>query len=101
MAARNRGRYLAPLALVAVLVAIVLVVRAGTASTHHATVTQGADRLPVSRGKVHPRRFYVVRGGDTLSTISVKTGVAVSRIESLNPSVYPNALQTGERLRLR
>lgn len=101
MAAKNRGRYLAPLALVAAVIAIVLVVRAGTSSSDHTVVTQRADRLPVSGSTIHLKRFYVVRAGDTLSTISVKTGVPVTHLESLNPSVYPNALQTGERLRLR
>ncbi len=100
MAVRNRGRYLAPFALVAALIAVVLVVRAGTASTPSATLTQRADRLPVSQS-IHVKRFYVVRAGDSLSAISVKTGISVPRLESLNPAVYPNALQTGEKRRLR
>lgn len=101
MAARRPGRYLAPVALLAVIVAVVLVVRAGTAHTDHPTVTPRVDRLPVSGHPIRARRWYVVRAGDTLSTISVKTGVPVARLESLNPSVYPNALQRGLRLRLR
>lgn len=101
MAGRKPGRYLAPVALVAVIVAVLLVVRAGTGSSHHATVTQRADRLPVSRRVPRGQRFYVVRAGDSLSTISVKTGIPVARLESLNPSVDPNSLQTGQRLRLR
>lgn len=100
MAGRKSGRYLAPVALVAVIVAVVLVVRSGTRHTT-ASVAHPVARLPVTRHTVQARRFYVVRSGDTLSTISVKTGVPVVRIESLNPSVYPNALQTGQRLRLR
>jgi hypothetical protein len=101
MAGRKPGRYLAPVALLAVIVAVFLVVRAGTGASHHSTVTQRADRLAVSSRFPRTRHFYVVRAGDTLSTISVKTGIPVARLESLNPSVYPNALQTGDRLRLR
>ncbi len=45
--------------------------------------------------------MYVVKSGDSLSAISAKTGVAVATLESLNPGVDPNALQTGQRLTLR
>jgi spore germination protein YaaH len=101
MAGKRPGRFLAPVALLAVIIAVVLVVRAGSGHDNTSTVTHTAARLPVTRRPLSPRRFYVVKAGDTLSTISVKTGVPVARLESLNPSVYPNALQTGERLRLR
>lgn len=49
------------------------------------------------------KRFYRIRPGDTLSTISVKTGVPVAQLTALNPKVAanPNALQTGQTLRLR
>ncbi|MGA2930053.1 MAG: LysM domain-containing protein [Solirubrobacteraceae bacterium] len=42
-----------------------------------------------------------MRAGDSLSTISVKTGVSIATLESLNPNVDPAALQTGQLLRLR
>jgi nucleoid-associated protein YgaU len=101
MRARKPGRYLAPLALVAVIVATALVVRAGTQHTPHATTSTPPARLPSTR-RARPRKtFYVIRAGDSLSGISVKTGVPVATLEALNPSVDPNALQTGQRLRLR
>ena len=101
MRARKTGRFLAPLALVAVIVATVLVVRAGLATTHHPAAR--APTLPVSHPRVARRRFYRIRPGDTLSTISVKTGVSVPELQQLNPATAadPNALQTGQRLRLR
>jgi spore germination protein YaaH len=101
MVARNRGRYLAPIALVAVIVATVLVIRAGLGTTHHGASLQNANRLPVTRRGTTNKRFYVVQAGDSLTAISVKTGVSVTTLESLNPSADPNALQTGQRLRLR
>jgi nucleoid-associated protein YgaU len=96
------GRYLAPLALVAVIVATVLVVRSGLGTTHHATTTP-PTRLPSTHRAVPRRRFYFVRAGDTLSNISAKTGVPVAQLQVLNPALAsdPNALQTGQRLRLR
>ena len=45
--------------------------------------------------------FYIVQPNDDLSGISVKTGVSVHGLEALNPAVNPNALQSGQRLRLR
>jgi LysM repeat protein len=101
MTARKPARYLAPLALVAVIVATAVVVLAGTSKTHHAAATSSAARLSSTRRAVPHKRFYVIRPGDSLSTISVKTGVSVPTLEALNPSVNPDALQAGHRLRLR
>jgi spore germination protein YaaH len=99
--ARNVGRYMAPIALVAVIVATVLVIRAGLDTTPHTAVAHTVDSAVLNVHAPPRRRFYVIRPGDTLSTISVKTGVSVPTLENLNPSVDPNALQTGQRLRLR
>jgi LysM repeat protein len=44
---------------------------------------------------------YVVRAGDTLTTIAAATGVSVDRLEQLNPSVEPTSLFIGDELRLR
>jgi LysM repeat protein len=101
MTARKPGRYLAPLAIVAVIVATALVVRAGLGSTHHATTTTATTGVVSTHHAVRHKRFYVIRVGDSLSSISVKTGLSVGQLEALNPSVDPNALQTGDRLRLR
>jgi LysM repeat protein len=42
-----------------------------------------------------------VRSGDTLSSISLETRVSVARLQTLNPDVDIQALQPGQRLRLR
>ncbi len=101
MTARNTGRYLAPLALEAVIVATALVVRAGIGSGHPARAVTTTTGFVSTRRVISRKRFYVVRAGDSLSSIAVKTGVTVGELEALNPSVDPNALQTGSRLRLR
>lgn len=101
MRVRNPGRYLAPAALLAVTVAVVLVVSAGLSPNHHAAPSTPPARLPTTRRAASRKAFYVIRAGDTLSSISLKTGVSVVTLTSLNPSVNPNALQTGQRLRLR
>jgi LysM repeat protein len=101
MVARNPGRYLAPVALVAAVVATVLVIRAHAGQSHHAAPATRAQTLPVVHRVDSEKAFYVIRAGDSLSIISVRTGVSIATLESLNPSVNPDALQTGQRLRLR
>jgi hypothetical protein len=36
-----------------------------------------------------------------MTLISASTGVPLQTLESLNPAVNPNALQTGQRIRLQ
>jgi LysM repeat protein len=100
MVAKNLGRYLAPVTLIVVAIAVALVVRDHVVS-HHSVAAPRAHQLPVSRDVAPKRRFYVIKPGDSLSTISVKTRVPIATLEALNPSVDPNALQTGQRIRLR
>jgi LysM repeat protein len=45
-------------------------------------------------------RYYFVRPGDTLTEISLKTGLSMNQLEALNPYVLPDALVPGERLDL-
>jgi LysM repeat protein len=100
MVGRSRARYLAPIALAAAIVGTYLVVHAGLSKKHAATHSR--SRAP-HRG--HPKfarvKFYVVKQGDSLSRIAQQTGIAISTLESLNPKIDPNTLQTGQRLRLR
>jgi LysM repeat protein len=102
MRARKTGRFLAPLAIIAVVVATALVVKAGLGTTHHAAA-KAPTTVSATRHRVSKKRTYVIRSGDTLSTISVKTGVPVAQLQALNPGLAanPNALQTGQSLRLR
>jgi LysM repeat protein len=44
---------------------------------------------------------YTVQAGDTLSGIAAKTGVPLSKLQSLNPGVNPSTLQAGQQLKLR
>ena len=101
MVARNPARYLAPVALVATVVATVVIVQDGLDS-HTATHARGLTQVPSRpRHTASTPATYVVQSGDSLSAISVKTGVSVPTLEALNPGVDPAALQTGQRLRLR
>jgi LysM repeat protein len=103
MVASKWARYLAPIALVAVGTGTYVVIHSGlehkpsAATTQVQGPTQGSGR----RHRRRPAKFYRVHGGDSLSGIAVKTGIPLATLEALNPSVPPNALQNGQRLRLR
>ncbi len=93
----------APLALVAALIAVVVVVQAsrpGSSDTSGAsTATQRTTTQQRPPARARPR-VYVVEAGDTLTAVAERTGVPLAEIQRLNPDVDPNALQTGQRLRL-
>jgi hypothetical protein len=99
---RNRGRYLAPIAILVVIAAAVLIIQGELGSKKHARAPRAgrASSLFHQPAKQAPT-FYVVKSGDSLSVISEHTRVPVPTLESLNPGINPNALQTGQRLRLR
>jgi LysM repeat protein len=108
---RSPARWLVPIALVACAVAVYAVVNAtlltdddqgatapASQSSTGTTRTTGKGKTSTSRGK--RRRRYTVKAGDTLSSISAKTGVSLERIQDLNPELDSQALQTGERIKL-
>ena len=103
MADRNPARLAALIALFAATVAVVVVVQTSRSSSPsdvpsvtRTTVTQPARRDRPATAK----RVYVVKPGDTLSMIADETGVVLEEIQRRNPDVDPNALQTGQRLKL-
>jgi LysM repeat protein len=105
MVARNRARYLAPIALAATIVATYLVVHDAvsnkTTTVHSQAVRQPTSRSNRTKTPSTRAKSYTVQSGDTLSAISAKTGVSLPLLEQLNPGVNPGALQAGQKLRLR
>lgn len=103
MAVRNPARVLAPLALVAALAGVVVVVQASTSGTAEdsgaSSATPQTTTQPSRPGR-RRARVYVVEPGDTLTVIAERTGVTLETIERLNPDVDPQALQAGQRLKL-
>jgi LysM repeat protein len=103
MVRRSRGRYLAPIALAAAVTGTYVVVHNGL--THKSsTPPSHVFNQPLAKRHVRSVRtkFYVVKPGDTLSSISQKTGVSIQTIQALNRGLLdPNSLQTAQRLRLR
>lgn len=112
MAARSPARFLAPLALVAVVVALWLIVNhsldtgsggSGATTTEQESPAPGAKNAsrPKKNKKKHAKRTYTVKPGDTPSGIAEKTGVPLEKIEELNPDLDPQALAPGTKLKLR
>lgn len=96
------ARMFAALALVAAVVAVVVIISAadsgdsGRHGRHRNGHTTQEDHRPRTKAKT-----YVVKSGDTLISISHRTGVPVAEILALNPEVDPQILIAGETLKLR
>ena len=110
---RSPARWLAPLALVACAVAVYTVVNATLLSSDEPATTSSTSKTTTGKSSTvsqrsksgkrrttRRRRTYVVKSGDTLSSIAVKTGVSLERIQALNPKLDSNSLQTGQRVKL-
>jgi LysM repeat protein len=111
----SAARYAAPvLFLVAVTIAVLLIRSgleggAGTGTTtQQGVVTHPSTAATPQAGTTRQGattslagQFYTVAAGDTFGSISAKTGVPISQIEQLNPGVSSNALQVGQKLRVK
>jgi LysM repeat protein len=88
------SHFLAPVALAILIAAIIVVVVRvpGRSSPQSAAKATHVRRLPP---------YWIVRPGDTLTQISVKTGLTVAQLQAFNPQADPNALVPRERLNLR
>jgi LysM repeat protein len=109
MAGRSPARFLAPLALVAFVVALFVIVTStsgggeGGAGTPASDTSQpAATATPAGDDAERPRkrRVYVVKPGDTPSGIAEKTGVTLEQLEEANPDLDPQLLAPGQRIRL-
>jgi LysM repeat protein len=109
MTGRSPARFLAPLALVAFVIALIVVVNSAQNDNGSATGTKSrsGDRPSSSSGRggnkkqrKGPRR-YTVKAGDTPSSIAEKTGVPLDQILRLNPNLDPQTLSPGQKIRLR
>jgi LysM repeat protein len=99
------ARFLAPIALAAVAVGVYLIVHSTLATHAHGqslTSTVASTTTTHATRKHRHGKFYTVKPGDTLSSISAKTGVPFATLTKLNPSIAtpPYNLQPGQRLKL-
>jgi LysM repeat protein len=105
---RRIGRWLAPVALITCAVAVYAVVdntllkkdsaSSSSGGPQQTTTTKTTSKKGTKARK--RRRAYVVKSGDTLSAISIKTGVSMTTIQRLNPKLEADTLHAGQRVRL-
>jgi LysM repeat protein len=111
---RSPARLLAPIALVAfVFTLFVVIAGSGTdedsSNDGNRTSQQqdGAETTPgetTATGDVEPRTSaatYTVKTGDTLGGIAETVGIPITRLQELNPELDPQALVSGQKIRLR
>jgi LysM repeat protein len=109
---RSSARIFAPVALVVFGIAVLIVLASAgggddsSSKEDKATKAEQRDlRVKKRRARQRERRasrtVYVVRAGDTLGGIAEKTGVSVEQLQELNPNVDPQALTSGQRLKLK
>lgn len=116
MTHRSPARYLAPLALLGVVVALFLVVDGSGGDTEEAvapsttterTSQDAADKEQREKKQREERRerrkreTYTVQPGDTPSGIAEETGVSLEKLEELNPDLDPQSLNVGDEIRIR
>jgi LysM repeat protein len=100
-------RWAAPVAFLAAITILALVVRAGLEHGRRAGNASTATVTSKTKKKHrhgHPHRLvhsYTVRSGDTLAGIAAKTGTSVNRLEQLNPGINPTALRVGQKIRVQ
>jgi len=96
------ARILAALALIGTVIILFAVVTGVTGDDDGgSTKKANPDKQRVSGKPKTKKKKYEVEEGDTLTTISRKTGIPVETLERLNPNLDPQALQLGQKIKLR
>lgn len=66
------------------------------------TTTAAGQRTTTTKTTPRKQRAsYTVKTGDTLGAIAEKTGLTVERLQQLNPELDPQALVSGQKIKLR
>ena len=109
---RSPARLLAPISLaVFVLALLIVIASSGTddsSDSGNTSITQQQSNQPSTTGDTTTSAeptvsgtFYTVKTGDTLAGIAEQVGVPVTRLQELNPNLDPQALVSGQKIRIR
>jgi LysM repeat protein len=95
-------RAFAVVALIAALVLVVVVVATSGGGSSSGN-GESAKKAKVSKAGQRAVRqgVWIVRSGDTLGAISLKTGIDEPTLQTLNPDLDPQTLREGQRIALR
>jgi len=83
--------------LVAVIALIGIVVNSGVMSGDEPVVTPTPNATKAD-GSAKTTKKYVVKAGDSLSSIAVRFDTSTSELQELNPKLSGSTLQVGERI---
>jgi len=107
---RSPLRILAPAAVVAFGLALILVIATTSGSggngSNSATKLEQQDlgakkRSAQRRAAVLAQGIYIVKRNDTFGSIAGKTGIPVDKLVELNPDIDPQTLHRGQKIKLR
>jgi LysM repeat protein len=105
-------RVLAPAALAVFAVMLLIVVIASISGGDGGSSSKKSQSTPAAtqnksqrssqgvRKPIQQRRFYTVKPGDNLATIAEQTGVSLEDLRALNPTLDPQGLVSGQRVKL-
>ena len=94
---RILARLLAPLLLLGVAAAIVLIVSSPPGFLRNTGAATQASR-PAAHRRLPP--YWTVRPGDSFAVIAARTGLSIDQLQAYNPAIDPLALTPGQRLNL-
>ena len=105
------ARFLAPLALIAVAVAVLAIVSgSGVMGDDSSSGSAGTRDLPAATEKTNTTTAkkrnkipatYTIKANDTLSGIAARWGTTVEKLQELNPELDPQGLVAGQKIKLR
>jgi LysM repeat protein len=105
---RSLTRLAAPIALVVVAIAFLFVLATsgtdgGGGGDKASETSARTSTEQAAKRKTAPRKAatYTVKTGDTLGAIAEKTGIDVEELQTLNPELDPQALVSGQKIKLR
>ena len=101
----SNARLAAILGLIAAFIVLMVIVVAsfnGDGGSEGQTAHQGVRQQSAAAREQSLRKIYVVKPGDCcLSQIADKTGTDLEALEQLNPHLDPQAIHSGDRVKLR
>jgi LysM repeat protein len=104
---RELTHYGAPAAFLLVVTIAVLLIKAGLSGHDTATTQQRTRSTPTTTTAAtttttttNAARFYTIQPGDTLGAIAIREHTTVTVLMQLNPGIDPQALHSGQRIRV-
>lgn len=96
-----RLRLMAPIAVGIIAILLIFVIATSFGGSGSEDSRGGGGGGGAGKTNKPKQKKYVVEPGDSLTTISEKTGVSVERLTRLNPDLDPQALLSGQQVKLR